>query len=1168
MDCMVAFPTRSDMLPTKIVPQEIIDLTVSPEPEPRPQPQPRPEDVAKSIDQSSKAKANELLTHLNRPSDFPEERPRKKIRYQECDRQPLHGGLKWQTGWVPGRPKQSRHDNGKAGVDSSPPTSFTPSGSILQPAPSRVINSGTGPLIHGSRIYQVQRSKDVPAVTSASQESVRQPQPAAEISIRQPAFKSHETFVNPVPKQKVAPEDSTPDHADARKDINDDPQPSSTKGSEPYTDEDRQLLLRLKGLENRSWDEIARYFPNRSRESIQTHYSTKVKRLLTGNCVRSKKERKPLFKHEQEGGVRGRPLARDSAVSRQDSSASIDHHQRSKTNRSPVAKRISQERFRPGPHVTNEHAYPNSLSRLLRVRELGATSRRAWSTSKTVTNEMKNHAYRGSEFIQYYQGMSGDVVALNWSSDDNLFAAGSIAISDPQSQQYNMGRNLLLGNLPNQTVHELPEHHVARPWIDERNNVNASHAMRATQDERLFMTVTGTEFSADSRQLYTSSADGTLRRYIIDVESNLPRHDYEIKHEAAVDLLSVHHGSGDSVGIVATAARRSTENISIYECRESHWDQHALYSPFQQMSHDVFPSALRFGHAPQHRDFLLAGFGAAGDKDLSGQTCLWNINIGTHISLHAVTHDVLDVAWNPAPSSSSVAFVVACNPSGIDVNKSTRSVIQCFAPSQQECRRVLIWECPARDINRVVFCPHDDNLVAAGATDGRVYVWDKRFAGRDQKPLHALEHGESLNVLAPDEDREMTDTGVHFIAWGATRERLYSGSSDGIVKTWNPYLAVDKTHIDDIAVPRAQRSAIMSGAFSNDSRSLLIGTENGNVNLFSIGSHELSGVVRNAAKFKLISAKAPVDKAEDPPFQAAKDMLQNGEIVIRPCGGMPFRQAVQGPYYKGPYVDPPHSEISAAMDEYEKALEFQAKEISGDSMMQTHVENDDGESARNSKRIVDAQREVSRAQSVLSDLQRRAMFAQPARMKAESFQRSLLEMEQQRLASNDPAQNCQLNCAVLRTAEDINDDVEDSARWELRLPTRLRQINRMQPIKGGQEKPDHTQQEIARQVGLLGICSKCQRPARIASDGSRALCERCDFSCFRCGQPASVFGDSAQITCSQCKLTWEVGVLGYELLDPPKPRRVAVRDQDEMDELAENEREHYASLWRTSDYHL
>jgi WD40 repeat protein len=801
------------------------------------------------------------------------------------------------------------------------------------------------------------------------------------------------------------------------------------------------------------------------------------------------------------------------------------------------------------------------------LREFGATNRRAWSSSKLVTNELKNHVHRGSQFTQHYQGMSGDVVALSWSSDDNLFAAGSIAISDPQSQQYNMGRNLLLGNLQNQTVLELPEHHVSRPRIVEKNNVNASHAMRATQDERLFMTVTGTEFSKDSRQLYTSSADGTLRRYDVDLQPKSPHHKYAIKHEAAVDLLTVHHASGDSVGLVATAARRSNENISIYKCQESHWERKSLYSPIQQISQDLFPSALRFGHAPQHREFLLAGFGAAGEKDQSGQTCLWNIHVGTPISLHAVTHDVFDVAWNPMPSSSSIAFVVACNPSGIDVNKSTRSVIQCFAPFQQECRRVLIWESPARDVNRVVFCPHDDNLVAAGATDGKVYIWDKRFAGREQKPLHALGHGESLNVLAQDEDRDMTDTGVHFIAWGATRERLYSGSSDGVVKVWNPYLAVDNNHIDDIAVPRSQRSAIMSGAFSHDGRSLLIGTENGNINLFSIGDQEPYTVTRNAGKFKLISEKISVDRAEDPPFQAAKEMLQNGEIVIRPCGAMPFRQAVQGPHYKGPYLDPPRAQINAAVDEYEEALKLQATATSDNSPNLTYVDNDGRESVRNSKRVSEAQREVSRAEIALSDHRRRAISAQPARRKAEAFQRSLLEMEKQKLASDDATQNCQLDCAVLRTAEDFDCDVEDSARWESRLPSRLRQINRMKPIEDGQERPDQTQQDIARQAGLLGICSTCRRPARIAMDYSIALCERCNFSCFRCGQPSIVSGDTAQITCLSCKLSWEVGVLGYELLDPPKPREMPVRSQVEKFELADDEREHYASLWRTSDYH-
>src|SRR5699024_807081 len=137
----------------------------------------------------------------------------------------------------------------------------------------------------------------------------------------------------------------------------------------------------------------------------------------------------------------------------------------------------------------------------------------------------------------------------------------------------------------------------------------------------------------------------------------------------------------------------------------------------------------------------------------------------SRITIHGIARNVFDVAWNPSPSAGSSIFAIASSRGTGSMSRGTRSVVQCFGANT---KKTIGWECPALDINDVVFCKHDDNLIAAGATDGKVYVWDQRFADRSCRPLHILEHGDTLNVLDHDRERDDADTGVRFVSWGST----------------------------------------------------------------------------------------------------------------------------------------------------------------------------------------------------------------------------------------------------------------------------------------------------------------------------------------------------------------------------------------------------------------
>lgn len=778
--------------------------------------------------------------------------------------------------------------------------------------------------------------------------------------------------------------------------------------------------------------------------------------------------------------------------------------------------------------LLRDSAYPSSMSRILRLRELGLHGRRAWSANpRSVSDELKDHVFSDYGLQQDYHGASGDVISLAW-NDCGRFAAGSIAITDQQSMQYNMHRNLLVGDARRGEIEELLHHHIPRPVIESATNVNAQHAMRESQDPRLFPSVVAAKFCPqDSTRLFTASMDKTLRHFTVEQES--VTHRYAIKHTAPVSVLSV----GDH-GLVASGCHQSMENINVFKCGAQRHEVKLQLSARQTMV-PTFPSALKWGVAQQHRNFLLAGF--SGEQDVAstatGETCLWDASTGQQINLGSATRNVFDVAWNPIPSSSSITFAVAGNSIGHVVDKGMRSVIQCFAAGQWGGRGVLDWQCPALDVNDLVFCPYDDNLIAAGATNGRVYIWDKRSADRSQRPLHTLKHGESLNVLDHDRDAETADTGVQFLAWGPTKNRIYSGSSDGIVKIWNPYRAPNNAHIGDISTPSRDRVAIMSGAFSPDFQELLIGTENGRINHFKSGS---GAVYSKPSQFKLRPAPAPESKQEKP-FIAAHSLLNTGQVELKPCGGMPFRQAVQGPNYQGPFLEPTSTQWQDA-----------EKRLAAAKLAQARLDDDnDGADFAKAAAVLHS------ADEGIADLQRRAYGALMAKPQAEAFQRKLAELEQARReleALVGDVERCKLDCAVLPQPHGDNDEgVDDSGRSQLRIPSLLRYAAndavvmgkddslppcpRCTPgrLKDPSDGPCPLAACVLKRARMTSACANCGKPVLPGiEEGTSALCERCAFGCFRCGLSVVIDQDTRTVSCGPCGLEWEVGVLGYELV--------------------------------------
>ena len=235
-------------------------------------------------------------------------------------------------------------------------------------------------------------------------------------------------------------------------------------------------------------------------------------------------------------------------------------------------------------------------------------------------------------------------------------------------------------------------------------------------------------------------------------------------------------------------------------------------------------------------------------------------------------------------------------------------------------------ECPAIDMNDILYNPRDEHLMAAGCTDGTTYVWDIRSP---HKVLHSLGHGKPLNELDESRPREVVDTGVRFLSWDLNGRQLFTGSSDGIVACWDPYQSQQNSFRHELA---RMDSGIMAGCFSPDHDSLLLGDVQGTVQTLSVGRGDDED--HDCESFQLISNEDWKDEKRvqfrsrhperssnnESGKEIANELIRSGQIDMKPFGAFTQRQAVQGPCYAGPYDNRPD-----AQDLRRAALDFQAQ---------------------------------------------------------------------------------------------------------------------------------------------------------------------------------------------------------------------------------------------------
>ncbi|EKG21040.1 hypothetical protein MPH_01669 [Macrophomina phaseolina MS6] len=665
-------------------------------------------------------------------------------------------------------------------------------------------------------------------------------------------------------------------------------------------------------------------------------------------------------------------------------------------------------------------------------------------------------------------GTSGDVNTVAWSPNGTHFAAGSACLVDSNSMQYNRRNNLLFGDVSCRSLYELADHYTKRRMPE--SGVNSNRSMHVTQDSRLFQTVSMVAFSSDGSLMFSAGYDKKVRIYDITGNRVPEGSDVTLRHRAKVDLLSV-----SAQDLIATGCQRSKQNSikvinsleAVQRCHDEDFNPvvHNFSSrkAAERPENGIFPSALRFDPTGL---YLLAGFASTSKEELtSGETCLWDIQTGERLAIAPETRNVFDVAWNPWCQTRPL-FAVGCV-AGANVNRGVRSIVKMYdvrAPLKYGLTMEL--DCPALDMNDILYCPFDENLIVAGCTNGKTYVWDLRRP-HPEDYLCSLVHGYPLMELGEDDEasRERLDTGVRFCSWGHDRRHFYTGSSDGVVKVWDPYRALEDVFVKDVV---QLNSGVMSGAFSPDYTSLLLGEVNGTVNVLEVGQCDRS--IKDMDHFKLLASDRMPTFEEDPEDQqdvqntqnevqdensgiaTARSLLETGRMTLLPIGSLPIRQAVQGPNYAGPWD-----------------------------------KSDDADQLRKS---------------------------------SIAFQRSF---------SGPLTAQCEIPaCRDATTSKLVPEEAGDSGRSADRIPNALRSLGRQIDEKKKKSKMVVTPRLKCSQCRFRPARP---RPDDGGDGYSKPLCERCGFSCLRCGGSAQVLGERVdEILCSACALRWRADVLGYRLL--------------------------------------
>lgn len=535
-----------------------------------------------------------------------------------------------------------------------------------------------------------------------------------------------------------------------------------------------------------------------------------------------------------------------------------------------------------------------STSSLLRCRELGTD----FTLGRHVRSELRLRASERISPWRRWKGASGDVVACAWAPNSMHFAIGATATSNNEDLQYNRPRNLLIGDLAANVIHELPDHRVDRPRPNMiPNGPNANEAMYNSLDPMIYTTISSLHFSHNGSRLITGSHDKKVK--IWDVSSSgAATCTRTMQHNAIVTNVDI---SKTHEGLIATAAQCIHKSIRIYHSDSAGLEYSSFSSPRAEKKKqlELYPECLRWGKTPSTSHVLLAGFQQwASNESKDGDICLWDVHKEDFIAMSPTRFSVFTAAWHPL---YDIFAVGGAPPTGSTLtHHTTKSVVRTF--DMRALKRFAIeFECPAVDMQDVTFHPLDQNIVTAGCTDAATYVWDYR---KPTDYIVKLQHQHPLTDWDHTKRQEDADAGVMMTVWGLDSDRFYTGSSDGIIKCWNPFRAPDDALIENVADLGAN---VQSGAFSPDFTQLLVGDSDGGVHILSSTPYHhwaaLNDKSSETAEMELVEAcgsSSPREVDSDTSNEGileARTLLKTGQLLLDDRYGVG-----KGPNYAGPYA--------------------------------------------------------------------------------------------------------------------------------------------------------------------------------------------------------------------------------------------------------------------------
>ncbi|KAI1117412.1 WD40 repeat-like protein [Nemania sp. NC0429] len=499
-----------------------------------------------------------------------------------------------------------------------------------------------------------------------------------------------------------------------------------------------------------------------------------------------------------------------------------------------------------------EASRANQIPSLLLSREITGNRLGAARTYYNFMTTVKSNREDYLEPQIEWTNCAGDIMTVSWLSNTE-FICGTTTHSDSHNQQYNKPGNLLLGSAATTTLRAYPDHRIIRPVVSAGDN--AMDSMIASQDPWLFTSVVSSDYDPSCDLAFTSSFDKTVKVWKPEDGSMTALGTWE--HGGRVNFVVT---SKNGTATVATAADVPMEAVRVYHLDPSNisgsrYDSYSCtrihdedYIPSEKWAY--YPAAIRWGLAPGVNHLLLIGYSPRSptgedheipeEKLDTGELCLWDTDTRMQVRVSsAKTQNVFEVAWHPSRAS----FAAATSASRVleKTEQVPRTQVRIFEFNIETglYSPIKTLDCTAIDINELSIMPNCllYSYVAASCTDGRVYVWDT--AGSDL-PMCVLEHGDPVDELMGDRERE--DVGVKFMAWATTPDRLYTGSSDGVVKVWNVRhgKGVLVKDLIEVAAP------ITYGAFSPDFTRLVIGDGSGRVYLLALEDTESEDPPQNA----------------------------------------------------------------------------------------------------------------------------------------------------------------------------------------------------------------------------------------------------------------------------------------------------------------------------------